>query len=130
MYPNELRVDFDLTHSQWFHWLLENATYLQSALLHVWAVHDMALQRPFGRQTYHHLRKTIGLLNEHLSRGGAATVNDAIVAVVMTLTMVADMLGDQTAVRAHLDGLRRMVRLRGGLDDFRGNTKLHIKLGR
>jgi hypothetical protein len=44
--------------------------------------------------------------------------------------MTANILGDSDAERVHVAGLRRMVELRGGIDGFRDNPQLHIKIGR
>jgi hypothetical protein len=128
-YPVDFCVNFDLSRTIWFQWLSHNVAFLHSVLLATSAMHDFIMQRPPAKTTYFHLRKTIAFLNERLS-DSAVSLRDSTVAVVLTLVELAGVLGDYAAVRAHIAGLQQMVRLRGGLEGFRDNTKLHIKIGR
>lgn len=126
-YPIESCVDFDVSRSIWSRWLEIDTAYLHSVLLGTSVINDFFMNRPPARATYFHLRKTIANLNEHLS-DSAVYLWDSTVAVVVILAMLADVFGDYGAVRAHIAGLQQIIRLRGGLESFRENTKLHIKI--
>lgn len=55
---------------------------------------------------------------------------DSTVYIVINLILMAGILGDLPAARAHILGLRQIVRLRGGFDSLRCNPKMHFKLDR
>lgn len=126
-YPAGLCVDFDFNKITWFQWLTTDVAYLHSVLLGTSALNDFILQRTPTRTTYIHLKSTIAFLNKHLS-DSVISLQDSTVAVVITLAMLADVLGDYSTVRTHMAGLQRMIRLRGGLQGFCNNSKLHIKI--
>jgi hypothetical protein len=129
MYPLELCVDFELCRSLWFQWMFHDAAYLQSVLFGTSATHDMLTQRPPTRSTFSHMRQAIAYLNKDLSNSGAF-IKDSTVAVVVQLAMFAIMSKDPASVKTHMFGLKRIVRLRGGLDSFRHDAKLFMKIGR
>ncbi|KAH6646693.1 hypothetical protein BKA67DRAFT_663094 [Truncatella angustata] len=128
MYPLGLAVDFDLSRSLWFQWLFWDPAYLYCVLYGASAARDYIRRRP-SRLTHSHLNSTVTYLNRHLSDRSLAT-RDSTVAVIITLAMIAGMIGDQCTIMAHVAGLRSIVRERGGLDAFRHDPKLHIKIGR
>ena len=131
MYPAELGVDFNISQCDWFQWLLQDNAYLQCALFTASASQDLSRQKPITQITYSHLRKAIALLNENLSNTDrAVSLRDSTVSVVLTLTMFSCMINDHAGAKAHILGLQQMVRLRGGIEAFRSNTKLCMKLGR
>jgi hypothetical protein len=125
--PVEFCIDSDLSRISWFEWLISDVAYLHSVLLGTSTMNDFMLQRPPSKTTYFHRGKTIALLNEHLS-DSAVSLSDSTFGTVINLTLLAELQGDDTAARTHMAGLRRMVRLRGGLEGFRDNVKLHIKI--
>jgi len=126
-YPIDSCVDFNVSKTVWSQWLFVDTAYLHSVLLGASVINDFILNRPPAKATYFHLRKTIASLNEHLS-DSAAYLWDSTFAVVVILAMLADVFGDAGAARAHIAGLQRMIHLRGGLESFHQNTKLHIKI--
>ena len=68
-------------------------------------------------------------LNEKLGEKDAYLVDSNVYIIVM-LTLMAAMFGDHAAANAHIDGLRRIVDLRGGMEYLRCNHNLHYKLDR
>lgn len=90
---------------------------------------DVALQRKPHKTTYTLLRRTIAELNSDLS-DSTSQLQDSTVAVVLSLAMLTSAMGDVKAAEVHQRGLQRMVEIRGGVDGFRDNTRLHMKLGR
>ncbi|KAK3684052.1 putative necrosis-inducing factor-domain-containing protein [Podospora appendiculata] len=57
-------------------------------------------------------------------------VSDATIAIIMTLCMVADAMGDPEAAKKHINGLHKIVTLRGGLGALRHNYTLQLKVCR
>ncbi|PYI03947.1 hypothetical protein BO78DRAFT_373950 [Aspergillus sclerotiicarbonarius CBS 121057] len=74
-----------------------------------------------------HFVKTIRLLRDRLA-DEQLKVSNATVMIVILLILHAHIMGDFDAVRHHTEGLRKMVRLRGGLGAFMSNNKLVIDL--
>jgi hypothetical protein len=76
-----------------------------------------------------HFMKTIRLLRERLLlEEEQAKFSDSTVLVVLTLAMIAHHIGEYKSAKHHLEGLRKIVNLRGGLDSFRHNSKLLIEI--
>jgi hypothetical protein len=76
-----------------------------------------------------HLRRTLYFLNEKLAQENA-WLDDSTVYVIIMLTLMAVSFGDYAAAGAHMDGLRRIVELRGGVKYLESTPKLHYKLDR
>jgi Fungal specific transcription factor domain len=77
-----------------------------------------------------HLSKALRYLRERLLLGDQKPLSDETVMVVMALVIHAYMTGDHKSVRCHLNGLQRIVNLRGGLTSFRNNAKLLVQIMR
>lgn len=75
--------------------------------------HDTFIGPSCGRTAEFHLAKTLAILQQSLNDGTEATSNETM-AVVTSLAMAAFILGDIETARKHMDGLSRMVTLRGG----------------
>jgi Fungal specific transcription factor domain len=67
--------------------------------------------------------KTISLINQGLQKGQAALKDDVLYAVA-AIALSEDRLGNHAACRTHLDGLRHMIKLRGGIKSLRKNAVL------
>ena len=75
-----------------------------------------------------HFHRGLRLLRERLLREDDETkLSDSTISVVLKLTSAAHFDGDYRASKQHLEGLRRMVDLRGGIDAFKGN-KLWVEM--
>ncbi|KAM5352860.1 hypothetical protein ACJ41O_005582 [Fusarium nematophilum] len=143
LYPAEWCFDHDRTKVCWFRWLLQDAAYLHSILFMVSAFQDLiAAQGSSGRdnfelgfasgfsaQTRDRLRRTIQLLQDKL-QDREKQIEDTTASVVITLAMMADVAEDAAAFEAHSKGLRQIVRMRGGLEGFKDNRQIQIKLCR
>lgn len=72
-----------------------------------------------------HFHKGLRLLRERLlGEDNEGKVSDPTIGVVLKLASTAHFEGDHLAAKHHLNGLRKMVYLRGGLDVFKGNKLL------
>lgn len=75
-----------------------------------------------------HFQKGLMILRERLlGDNDEAKVSDSTMGVVMKLASVAHFNGDYQASKHHMEGLRQMVDLRGGLGVFRG-TQLLVEI--
>jgi hypothetical protein len=144
MYPLEWCVDQHVSNLCWFYWACTDTVYLHSLLFAVSAFHDLLgvtshdlsparrsdlTSYYFSPRTLRHLRRTMQLLQERL-QDSARQLEDATASVVITLAMMADVVGDSQASKTHVDGLREMVRLRGGMKSMQSNRDVQLKLCR
>lgn len=68
-----------------------------------------------------HFQKGLRLLRERLLGDDDQTkTSDSTMSVVLKLASVAQFDGDYETSKQHMEGLRKMVDLRGGLDVFEG----------
>jgi hypothetical protein len=67
--------------------------------------------------------KTISLINESVQKGQSALKDDILYTVAAT-ALAEDRLDNKVACRMHLDGLKLMIRLRGGIKSLRKNSAL------
>ncbi|KAF4977655.1 hypothetical protein FZEAL_5845 [Fusarium zealandicum] len=141
-YPAEWCFDPDRTKVCWFRWLLQDATYLHSVLFMVSAFQDLLARRSSGEgddielgefrfspETHRHLRKTIHLLQDKI-QDGQRQLEDTTASAIIALAMMADTVGDAQAFEAHSKGLRDIIKMRGGLQGFKHNRQVQIKLCR
>lgn len=72
-----------------------------------------------------HLEKGLRILRERLLSGDEdMRISDSTMGVVLKLASAAHFEGDFKASMHHMEGIRRMVDLRGGLDVFQGKQIL------
>lgn len=63
-----------------------------------------------------HFQKGVGLLRKRLLEGDEATkISDSTISMVLKLASIAHFERNQETSRVHMDGVRKMVNLRGGL---------------
>ncbi|KAJ8097215.1 hypothetical protein POJ06DRAFT_228601 [Lipomyces tetrasporus] len=72
-----------------------------------------------------HFQKGLRLLRERLSGEDDETkISDSTIGVVLKLASAAHFNGDYQTSKQHMEGIRKMVDLRGGLDVFKGKHLL------
>lgn len=149
MYPVEWCFEFDREKTCWFRWLYDDEAYLQSVLFVVSAFQDLmrqqqvvgdalikggdggggTLARHFSPQTQGFLRRTIQLLQERI-QDQARQLEDTTAAVIVSLALMADAVRDVEACEMHMAGLRKLVRLKGGLRAYDDNKQMQVKICR
>ena len=87
---------------------------LHSTLFIAQTFHDLAIGITYGSVARLHLAKALRLLQTSLDDKKEA-VELSTMAVVASLAMAAVVAGDLEAAGTHMDGLHRIVELRGGL---------------
>ncbi|OHW98964.1 hypothetical protein CSPAE12_02353 [Colletotrichum incanum] len=128
MYPIEWCLSFDDSKTPWFYWLLSDAAFLHSILFTVGLLHD-SIGGKTSRRTSFHVWKTLNLLNRNISDKDLALA-DSTIATVVSMCMVSEVFGDRNSAATHVKGMRRIVELRGGIESFRHNLQLRVKICR
>ena len=76
-----------------------------------------------------HFSKTLRLLQNRLSAGDEQVmISDSTVLVVLALAGLAHVMGEHESAKNHMEGLRKLVVLRGGTTGFKNNVKLLIAI--
>lgn len=84
-----------------------------------------------NRRSFPHYLETVKLLRERLAHGSdIAKLSYTTMAAVMSLAAHALWTGNHESARHHVEGLRRIVNLRGGVDTFKVNPKLLMEIFR
>jgi hypothetical protein len=132
LYPSEICLQVDETKSSWTTNLLVDQVYFHSVIFSTEAYFDMILGRQQGCLSQFHFSKTLRLLQERLSNPhDSKAISDATIMVVVTLGLVAELIGDRGAAESHVAGMARIVDLRGGLEMLRyDNPRLPAKVCR
>lgn len=121
--------------SQWAELLSSDAAYLNAVIYAHQFYHDLVAGRkpkdiePSRSVAYRHLSRSLHLLQEKLS-DEHARLSDSTLKVILTLAGHSARLGQHEMVTRHIRGVRKIVDLRGGVADFRGNPKLLLEIFR
>ncbi|KAH7161360.1 hypothetical protein EDB81DRAFT_784556 [Dactylonectria macrodidyma] len=87
---------------------------LHSILFTAQAFCDLSLGHIYGKTARFHLAKTLYHLQQCIQNDREATTESTMI-VVVSLATAAAILGDIESLGKHLDGLHRMIEMRGGL---------------
>lgn len=78
-----------------------------------------------------HQQKGLVLLRQRLNGDDdEAKVSDDTISVVLKLAGAAQFDGDDEGSKLHMQGLRKMIDIRGGVSVFEGNSKLLVEIWR
>ena len=142
MYPVEELVAFNKDESGHFNWLTTNRGYLHSVLLTASAIDDLIHDHQLpsnctfpqdwpsalpaiSRTTSSHLQTTMAVLRQLLSAPDSQ-LTDPTFYIVLALANLACLSGDQRATDTHLNGLLKLIRLRGGMRALHPKTQFKI----
>lgn len=101
---------------------MSDVVYLHSMIFTTQTFQDMQSSRKLGPLALSHLTRTVSLLKERLAANDdMRSISDATIMVVMTLAVAAGALGDRDAALHHMNGLCKMIELRGGFDALKDN---------
>jgi hypothetical protein len=81
---------------------------------------------PLSLDAVRHLAKAVGLVNEKLATPDALASSS--ISVVNFLVVREMLRGDKHSAEIHLNGLRKMIALRGGLSALRDDHTLALKI--
>ncbi|KAK4060766.1 uncharacterized protein Triagg1_10609 [Trichoderma aggressivum f. europaeum] len=135
IYPLEKCINFDKKDNydrMWFELMTQDAAYLHTVLFasQTYFMHTSDEKSPGAAKIIimHHSR-ALQLLRERLAaKHEEAKISDPTILVVLALAGHAHMINDYETANKHIDGLRRIVHLRGGLSTFSYHPKLSIEL--
>lgn len=103
--------------------MLSDPVYLHAMLFSSEAYADIRLGRGRSDRTVYHFMETLRLLQNRISLpDDPRAVADPTIMTVIMLALAAETLGDSASAKQHLEGLQRMVSLRGGFAMFRSPT--------
>ncbi|EXJ86575.1 hypothetical protein A1O3_03528 [Capronia epimyces CBS 606.96] len=125
-FPLERCFDFNVKDRSMFEPLTFDPAYLHAVIFGAQAYLDLVSCRSSPRSSVQML-KTIQLLRARLSLSDGneqTSVSDPTILVVLTLAHVAHLTGDDVTAEQHLEGLCKMIHLRGGIAAFQNTPKL------
>ncbi|KAK0707109.1 hypothetical protein B0T26DRAFT_756497 [Lasiosphaeria miniovina] len=112
----------------WVEYLAYDSAYFHSILFSSQAFMDYSRESRFGPYLIVHCNNTMNSLRENLNSDRATA--DSTLAVVLALTLMAEVLGEREAAKKHMDGLYQLVDLRGGLKSMVKSKQLQNKICR
>jgi hypothetical protein len=95
----------------------------------VQSLDDSRSQVPRGDVATYHLGKTLQYLGQIIQDETAATTK-SVMAVILSLAYAAAMQGELETIQKHMDGLYRIVCLRGGLESLGPGSMIEHKAQR
>ncbi|KAK9791481.1 putative Transcription factor domain-containing protein [Seiridium cardinale] len=135
MYPLERCIVFHKKtkiDTSWFELLTIDAAYMHAAVFasQAYILLTSAAGTPAAyKRVMVHYSAALRLLRERLSAPeGDSKISDPTVLVVLYFALHAHFVGDYDTAKQHMDGLRKIVDIRGGLFAFSYNTKLIMEL--
>ena len=115
----------------WFPYMINDICCLHSMMFCVSAFVTSAPPGRLNQQAYFHYGQTLQLLQARLNDfDHTAAISDSTIMVVITLAQVAELTEDYAAVANHINGLKKIVSLRGGLQALNTHNNLHVKVCR
>ena len=131
MYPYEICLDIPPVERGWFPYMISDACCLHSLMfsLHVWE--EQALERRLSRLARFHYAQTLQLLQARLLEcDQTGAISDATIMAVTTLASVAELMSEHSTVENHINGLEKIVRLRGGVRALSTHRNMPVKVCR
>ncbi|KAI1452420.1 hypothetical protein F4805DRAFT_30156 [Annulohypoxylon moriforme] len=131
LFPLETCISFDKgDKKQWIEPLAFDAAYLHTMIFTTHDYFNLLLHRTPGGETSPHFFKTIQILRERLvlEGNGRSKVSILTASVVLALAGHALLMNEYASARHHMEGLRKIIDLRGGISTFKGSSKLLIEI--
>jgi hypothetical protein len=132
MYPLETCILFERRAEHWITPLTIDPAYLHAMIFTSQFYFDSIVPRKFSsitQRTLPHYLKTLKLLRERFAQADdEARLSNTTVWAVMGLAGHAHMTGDFKSARNHMEGLCKIVSLRGGVASFKDIPKLLVEI--
>lgn len=120
--------DFEIKERSMFDPLSYDTAYLNAVIFGAQAYMDMFLGRS-RKGSLRQLLKTIQLLRDRLCiTDGYTPISDTTILIVLTLAHIAHLRGEHITAEQHLQGLYKIITLRGGIAAFQDTPKLLTEL--
>jgi hypothetical protein len=123
IFPLGSYTHFDVRDRTWFNLLSIDPAYLHITAFAAHAFMDIIINRETNNSesTLHYL-KGVQLLRQRLEQDDQnIQVSDSTISVVLTLAITAHVKGEYETAKYHMEGIRKMVNMRGGLATFRSS---------
>lgn len=128
-YPSEFCKRTTQIESPWFEYVLKDEAYLCGAVAFAVAFSDFASGRKKLSEEYgSYFGRCLSLLKDKLS--SAQALETSCVAVVLGLCLLSAAVADFEAVPVHIQGLRKLVAFRGGVETLAEEPNLMEKVQR
>ncbi|KAI1346760.1 hypothetical protein F5Y01DRAFT_297087 [Xylaria sp. FL0043] len=128
LFPMEACIFFDRRGENWIAPLALDPAFLHASIFTSLYLFDAILPQGLARESHrimYHYHKTVSILRKRLLfDDDEVKLSNNTVNVVLSLAGQAFRSGDLKSAMNHMQGIQRMVNLRGGLSTFRGNEKL------
>ena len=124
MYPLIMSIGFNVDEMQWLRHVANDAAALHITAFAIEAFIDKVLRQ--GKEITNpaatlHMKKGLELLGKRLAhRDESARISDMTIGTVLKLAGASHFHGYHDETMHHLEGIQRMVGLRGGLQVFNG----------
>lgn len=132
LFPLEPCIFFERRAESWIAPLEFDPLYLHSTIFGAQFYFDVVLPgKPshVNQRMIPHFTKTLKLLRERLEDHENQTrFSDQTACVIMQLAGYALMTNNAEVAKHHLEGLFRLISLRGGVNTFQGHTKLLVEI--
>lgn len=140
MFPLEQCLLFEGRAEEWVAPLVRDPAYLHAMIFMSQFYFDIIVPRKLDsnaadRRTmphYLHYLKTIRILRERLATDddGQTRLSNATAAAIMGLAAHAHLTDNARTSRHHMEGLYKIINLRGGISSFKDNIKLLVEIFR
>lgn len=135
VYPYEVCLQVHPVERGWFPYMISDICCIHSMMFSVRAFVDTASHGDqISRQAAFHYDQTLQLLQARLNafeQGQRDLVFcDSTIMVIIILAAVAELTGDFASVVNHVDGLLKIVSLRGGLGSLNTHNNMQVKVCR
>ena len=135
VYPYEVCLDVHPVERGWFPYMISDICCIHSMMFSVRAFVDKASNGDqISRQAAFHYAQTLQLLQARLNafeQGRQDIVLcDSTIMVINTLAEAAELTGDFAAAENHIDGLLKIVSLKGGVGSLNTHNNIQVKVCR
>lgn len=135
VYPYEVCLQVHPAERGWFPYMISDICCIHSLMFSVRAFVDTASQgSQVSRQAAFHYAQTLQLLQARLNafeQGQRDLVfRDSTIMVIIFLAAAAELTGDFTSGENHVDGLLKIVSLRGGVGSLNTHNNMQVKVCR
>ncbi|KAJ6109982.1 hypothetical protein N7486_002217 [Penicillium sp. IBT 16267x] len=127
IYPDKLGVSLHDAKFMWLRGLFESEATYQCQLALMQASNEIFhCHGESSPKAMYHLSQTLAQVNKRLQ--GDDALSDSTIAIVMSLINQEQIRQHFSAALVHVKGLEKMIELRGGLSQLRGNVPLVLKI--
>lgn len=131
VYPYDICLDVHPVERGWFPYMISDVCCLHSMMFSVRAFAEGALHNQLSRPACFHYAQTLQLLQARLNEiDQTFATSDPTIMVVINLAAAAELMEDFAAVENHIEGLEKIVNLRGGVQALNTHNNIQVKVCR